>query len=98
MGKDKMILRLTESELSSLVTSAVRRVMRINEGTTDQRVWETLEDLGNSMSGSEVVDTLFNWLDSDTLYKLAKWAIQDGYVRDTHGLLGSDDEDWDEEY
>ena len=95
MGKNKMIVRLTESELNGLVEKAVKKALRINEGTTDQRVMNTIFDACDNMSGRDVAEAIFNWLDSGTLEKIARWLIEEEYIDDAYGLLGGDEEEED---
>lgn len=86
---NKKIVRLTESELNKIVKKSVNRTLKesvskkrlkLKEGTSDSRVNEILESVFSNMSGEEVYQIIWNYLDSDMLANIAKWLEQDGYL------------------
>ena len=61
----KKTIKLSRKELTDYITESVRKI--IKEGTNDPEVYEGWERLRETMGDAQMLDELFQYLDTDTI-------------------------------
>ena len=77
-----MKFNLSKENLSRIINESIKKVKKINEGSTVDWVTDVYFDVFDDMSGHEVASILYNYLDEDSLTKIAEWLIKDEYIED----------------
>ena len=76
----KKIFRLTESELRGLIRKSVNRVL--NEGTTDQNMFNQWDDIKEQIGAEAMLDAIYNYMSSDEVAEIVRLIKRDYDIND----------------
>ena len=76
----KKIFRLTESELRGLIRESVNRVL--NEGTTDQNMFNQWDDIKEQIGAEAMLDAIYNYMSSDEIAEIVRLIKRDYDIND----------------
>ena len=92
----KKIFRITESELKNLVKESVKRV--INEGTTDQQLYNTWDNIAATIGPENMLMAIYNYMSSDEIAEIVRLLKRDYDVNDSEDAeyeeLDSEEPEW----
>lgn len=71
-------ISLSESKLRNIVRESVRKVM--NEGSTDQQLYNQWLDIIEQIGAEKFLDVIWNCLNSDQISSIIKLAIKNEYI------------------
>lgn len=71
-------IKLSESKLRTIVRNSVRKVM--NEGSTDQQLYNQWLDIKEQIGAEAFLDVIWNCLNSDQISSIIKLAIKNEYI------------------
>ncbi len=68
-------IRLTESDLHRIIQKSVNKI--INEGSSENQDYERWETIKEILGPEQMLDTLYDYLDGDTIRELIGWFEKD---------------------
>lgn len=92
----KKIIRLTESELKNLVKESVTKIL--NEGTTDQQLYNAWDTIMASMGAENMLMAIYNYMPSDEIAEIVRLLQRDYDINDIEDAeyeeLDSEEPEW----
>ena len=92
----KKIFRLTETELRGLIRESVNRVL--NEGTTDQAMFNSWDSIKEQMGAEAMLDAIYNYMNADEIAEIIRLLKRDYDVNDVEDAdyeeLDSEEPEW----
>ena len=92
----KKIFRLTETELRNLIKESVNRVL--NEGTTDQAMFNSWDAIKGQMGADAMLDAIYNYMNADEIGEIIRLLKRDYDVNDVEDAeyeeIDSPDAEW----
>jgi hypothetical protein len=92
----KKIFRLTETELRGLIRESVNRVL--NEGTTDQAMFNSWDTIKGQMGAEAMLDAIYNYMNTDEIAEIIRLLKRDYDVNDVEDAdyeeVEGDDPSW----